>query len=59
MDKIKTRRSERRLSRDLIKEGLKLVADRSERENVSKDTAKRHASAIRGVIPALGLLRAR
>ncbi|EAA0559125.1 hypothetical protein FCJ30_18140 [Salmonella enterica] len=59
MDKIKTRRSERRLSRDLIKEGLKLVADRSERENVSKDTAKRHASAIRGVIPALGVVKSK
>lgn len=58
MDKIKTKRSERRLSRDLIEEGLRLVAERSEREGVNKDTAKRHASAIRGVIPALEIGRA-
>ena len=59
MDKIKTKRSERRLSRDLIEEGLRLVAERSERERVSKDTAKRHASAIRGVIPALGVVKSK
>lgn len=59
MDKIKTKRSERRLSRDLIEEALRLVADRSEREGVSKDTAKRHASAIRGVIPALGVVKSK
>lgn len=59
MGKIKTKRSERRLSRDLIEEALKLVADRSEREGVSKDTTKRHASAIRGVIPALGVVKSK
>ncbi|EPJ9590781.1 hypothetical protein [Klebsiella pneumoniae] len=59
MDKIKTKRSERRLSRDLIEEGLRLVAERSEREGVNKDTAKRHASAIRGVIPALGVVKSK
>lgn len=59
MDKIKTRRNERRLSRDLIEEGLRLVAERSEREAVNKDTAKRHASAIRGVTPALGVVKSK
>lgn len=54
MDKIKTKRNERRLSKSLIEEGLKLVADRAEREGVSKGTASRHAAAIRGVTPALG-----
>lgn len=57
MDKIKTRRNERRLSRSLIDEGLRLVAERSEREGVNKDTAKRHSSAIRGVTPALGVVK--
>ncbi|EAA6774433.1 hypothetical protein F0C08_22950 [Salmonella enterica] len=59
MDKIKTRRSERRLSRYLIEEALRLVAERSECEGVSKETAKRHASAIRGVIPALGVVKSK
>ena len=54
MDKIKTKRNERRLSKSFIEEGLKLVADRAEREGVSKGTASRHAAAIRGVTPALG-----
>ena len=54
MVKIKTKRNERRLSKSLIEEGLKLVADRAERESVSKATATRHAAAIRGVTPALG-----
>ncbi|HHV9242375.1 TPA: hypothetical protein ACUQSE_001921 [Escherichia coli] len=54
MDKIKTKRNERRLSKRFIEEGLKLVADRAEREGVSKGTASRHAAAIRGVTPALG-----
>ena len=59
MEKIKTKRNERRLSKSLIEEGLKLVADRAERENVSKATATRHAAAIRGVTPALGGVKSR
>lgn len=59
MDKIKTKRNERRLSKSLIDESLKLVADRAEREGVSKATASRHAAAIRGVTPALGGVKAR
>lgn len=54
MDKIKTKRNERRLSKSFIEESLKLVADRAEREGVSKGTASRHAAAIRGVTTALG-----
>lgn len=57
MEKIKTGYSERRLTRDLIDDGLRLVAERSECVGVSKDTAKRHAAAIRGVTPALGVAK--
>lgn len=59
MEKIKTGYRERRLTRDLIEDGLRLVADRSECESVSKDTAKRHAAAIRGVTPALGVAKSK
>lgn len=59
MEKIKTKRNERRLSKGLIEDGLKLVADRAEKEGVSKATASRHAAAIRGVTPALGGIKSR
>lgn len=59
MEQIKTKRNERRLFKDMIEEGLKLVADRAERESVSKATASRHAAAIRGVTPALGCIKSR
>ncbi|BDN97331.1 TPA: hypothetical protein ACW7QV_003335 [Citrobacter braakii] len=59
MEAIKTKRNERRLSKDLIEEGLRLVADRAASEGVSKATAARHAAAIRGVTPALGSVKSR
>lgn len=59
MGEIKTKRESRRLSSTLIDTGLELVAKRSEIEGVSKDTAKRHAAAIRGVVQALGGTRSR
>jgi len=59
MEKIKTKRNERRLSKGLIDVGLKLVAERAEKEGVSKATAARHAAAIRGVTPALGGITSR
>ncbi|NUL35096.1 hypothetical protein [Kosakonia sacchari] len=55
MTKIKTRRNERKLDASTIDVALQLVADRAEREGVSKDTAKRHRAAIRGVTSALAV----
>lgn len=59
MAEIKTRFNERRIVTDLVNEVLTLVDERAIAENVSKATASRHATAVRGVIKALGVSRSK
>lgn len=59
MEKIKTRRTERKVSTGLVIDVLALVEERAKAENVTKATASRHATAVRGVIKALGVSRSK
>lgn len=59
MVEIKTRFNERKIVTNLVDDVLQIVNERAEAEGVSKATASRHATAVRGVVKALGVSRSK
>lgn len=59
MAEIKTRFNERRVVTNVVDDVLKITMERAIAENVSTKTASRHATAVRGVVKALGVTKAK